>query len=78
MSVVVYFVRERGAGLPRWRYLVLPVIGAAVDIYLLAHLASDALIVGLSWAAIGFLYLLWLTRGLTRQPPDLAGAAERG
>lgn len=78
VSVVVYFVRERGAGLPRWRYLVLPVIGAAVDIYLLAHLASDALIVGLSWAAIGFLYLLWLTRGLTRQPPDLAGAAERG
>ena len=34
------------------------------------------LIVGLSWAGIGFLYLLWLTRGFTREPPDLAGMAE--
>jgi putrescine importer len=76
VSVVVYFLRNRGAGLPRWRYVVLPVFGAAVDVYLLSHLESDALIIGLSWAGIGFLYLLWLTRGLTRQPPDLMGIAE--
>jgi putrescine importer len=77
VSVVVYFLRHRSSGLPRWRYLMLPLIGAAVDVYLLSHLDPDALIVGLSWAGIGFLYLLWLTRGFTREPPDLAGMAER-
>ncbi|MFZ0834406.1 MAG: APC family permease [Mycobacterium sp.] len=77
VSVVVYFLRHRSSGLPRWRYVMLPLIGAAVDVYLLGHLDPDALIVGLSWAGIGFVYLLWLTRGFTREPPDLAGMAER-
>ncbi|QUR67028.1 APC family permease [Mycobacterium spongiae] len=77
VSVVAYFLRHRDAGLPRWRYVVLPAMGAAVDLYLLTRLESDALIIGVSWAGIGFGYLLWLTRGLTREPPDLAGIAER-
>ncbi|CAM4269112.1 Putrescine importer PuuP [Mycobacterium basiliense] len=76
VSVVVYFLRNRSDRLSRWRYVVLPVMGAAVDVYLLTHLELDALIIGLSWAGIGFLYLLWLTRGLTRQPPDLVGLAQ--
>ena len=37
---------------------------------------SKALILGGSWLAIGIIYLLVLTRGFTRQPPDLAGIAE--
>jgi hypothetical protein len=55
---------------------VIPVIGAIIDIALLTQLDSKALILGCSWLAIGVVYLLVLTRGFTRQPPDLAGIAE--
>ncbi|MGB0970106.1 MAG: APC family permease [Mycobacterium sp.] len=77
VSVVAYFLRHRGTRLPRLRYVALPVIGAAVNVYLLSRLDSAAIIVGSCWAGIGFLLLLWLTRGLTRNPPDLAGIAGR-
>lgn len=77
VSVVVYCLRHRDARLPRLRYVVLPVVGAAVNVYLLSHLDSVAIIIGSCWAGIGFLLLLWLTRGLTRDPPDLAGVAGR-
>ncbi|MDY6999435.1 MAG: APC family permease [Actinomycetota bacterium] len=64
LAVVAYFLRHRGQRLPVWRYVVLPLVGAAVDIYLLTHLDVDALVVGGSWALIGAVYLAWLTRGL--------------
>ena len=31
---------------------------------------------GLSWLAIGIVYLLVLTRGLTREPPEMTSFAE--
>jgi len=34
------------------------------------------LILGLSWLGLGIVYLLVLTRGLTRQPPELSGISE--
>lgn len=78
VSVIAYFIRHRGDSLNPGRYVVIPVIGAIVDIYLLTQLDSKALILGLSWLGIGIVYLLVLTRGFTRQPPDLAGLAEAG
>ncbi len=76
LSVVAYFLRHRGEPLPAWRYLLLPLVGAAVDVYLLVHLDADALVVGGSWAALGTAYLLWLTRGFTRPTPEMTGMAE--
>jgi putrescine importer len=76
LSVIGYFLRHRGERLSPWRYVLIPVIGAAIDIYLLTQLDSRALILGLSWLGIGIIYLLVLTRGLTREPPDLEGIAE--
>jgi len=73
LAVISYFVRHRGERLNPWRYLLLPAVGAAVDVYLLTHLDSDALILGLSWLSIGVIYLLVLTRGLTREPPGSTG-----
>ncbi|MCX2930538.1 APC family permease [Mycobacterium sp. CVI_P3] len=78
LSVIAYFVRHRDAPLSRWRYVALPLVGAGVDVYLLVHLDSRALTVGLSWLALGIGYLLVLTRGLTRKPPELSGIAEAG
>jgi amino acid transporter len=76
LAVIAYFIRHRHDGLNPLRYIVIPLVGAIIDIALLAQLDHDALILGLSWLGIGIVYLLVLTRGLTRQPPDLAGIAE--
>jgi putrescine importer len=76
VSVIAYFIRHRSASLNPGRYVLIPVIGAVIDIYLLTQLDSKALILGGSWLTIGIIYLLVLTRGFTRQPPDLAGIAE--
>ncbi|GAA4389362.1 APC family permease [Tsukamurella soli] len=77
VSVIVYFLRHRRrARLNPIRYVLIPLIGAVIDISLLTQLDKDALVLGLSWLCIGVVYLLVLTRGFTRQPPDLAGIAE--
>jgi putrescine importer len=76
LAVIGYFVQHRGEQLSPWRYILLPVIGAAIDIYLLTQLDSRALILGLSWLGIGVIYLLALTRGLTREPPEMSGLVE--
>jgi hypothetical protein len=47
-----------------------------IDMYLLTQLDSKALILGLSWLAIGIVYLLVLTRGLTREPPEMTAITE--
>jgi amino acid transporter len=55
--------------------LVPPVIGAAVDIWLLTSLDAKALLVGIVWLAMGILYLAYLTRLFRVAPPEmLAGA----
>ena len=76
VSVIAYFIRHRSESLNAARYVVIPVIGAAIDVYLLTQLDSKALILGGCWLTIGIIYLVVLTRGFTRQPPDLAGIAE--
>jgi putrescine importer len=43
-----------------------------VDIYLLTKLDSTALLLGLSWLAVGVVYLLVLTRGLRVPPPEMS------
>jgi amino acid transporter len=51
--------------------LVLPLAGAAVDVWLLTNLDVIAIRLGLSWLAIGILYLAYLTRGFRRPPPEV-------
>lgn len=75
LSVIGYFVRHRGSGSGRrlnpFTYVVLPLVGAVVDVYLLTQLDSSALILGSCWLAIGVVYLLVLTRGLRVPPPEM-------
>jgi amino acid transporter len=75
VAVIAYYVKHRDESLNPWRYLLLPAVGAIVDVYLLTQLDSKALILGLSWLGIGIVYLLILTRGLTREPPEVAISA---
>jgi putrescine importer len=67
-----YFVdaRERG-GNGVFNNIVLPVIGFLLTSYLWTQLSSLALIVGLIWLSIGFLWLLGVTRGFQRPTPVL-------
>jgi amino acid transporter len=76
VAVIAYYLKHRHDGLSPWRYIVLPMIGAAIDIYLLTQLDSKALILGLSWLGLGIVYLLVLTRGLTKQPPEMTSLVE--
>jgi putrescine importer len=76
IAVIAYFLRNRGQGLNGVRYVLLPAIGAVIDGYLLTQLDSKALILGLSWLGIGLVYLLVLTRGLTREPPVMTAIVE--
>ncbi|SEH81643.1 Amino acid transporter [Mycolicibacterium rutilum] len=74
LAVIGYYLKHRGEQLSPWRYVLLPVVGAAIDVYLLTQLDSKALVLGLAWLGIGIAYLLVLTRGLTREPPEMATA----
>lgn len=76
VSVIAYFLRHRDEQLNPLRYVVIPLTGAVIDLALLTQLDTDALILGVSWLSIGIAYLLVLTRGFTRQPPDLEGVAK--
>lgn len=51
--------------------LVLPLIGFALTVWLWTSLSGTALVVGLIWLAIGFLWLLVVTRGFSRPTPTL-------
>lgn len=67
-----YFVdhRER-AGAQAINSLVLPLIGFALTVWLWFSLDGLALIIGLCWLAIGFVWLAGVTRGFQRPTPVL-------
>jgi amino acid transporter len=75
VAVIAYFLRNRqttaGPSLNPVLYVVIPLIGALVDVYLLTKLESTALVLGASWLALGVVYLLVLTRGLRVPPPEM-------
>ncbi len=47
--------------------LILPISGFAICFYIWLHLSPFALRLGAIWMAIGFVYLLYLTRGFTKK-----------
>ncbi|MFE4229990.1 APC family permease [Arthrobacter sp. NPDC056886] len=73
ICVVSYFVRCRrnGTSVSILGFLIFPLGGAAVDIYLLLNLGPNALTLGVGWLVIGLIYLAVLTRGFRRKPPEL-------
>jgi putrescine importer len=79
LSVIALCVRERRSGRRpnTLAYLVAPTIGAAIDVWLLTQLDGRAITLGLSWLAIGGLYLIALTRGLRTAPPEMQVSAAR-
>ena len=70
LSVMALYLRERQTehrNPASW--ILQPLIGFAVIVWLYTHLDKDAIILGCIWVVLGFCWLLWITRGLRRPPP---------
>ncbi|MEN1968750.1 APC family permease [Lentibacillus sp. N15] len=53
-------------------YLLLPLIGVILCIWLWTSLSKFAFLLGISWLIIGCIYLMYLTRMFKKQPPELS------
>lgn len=70
ISVIAWFaIRQGRRRTPKdiFNFIVMPVIGTVLTGILWANLHADALIGGIVWAVIGFIYLVILTRGFRRK-----------
>lgn len=74
VSVIFHFFRERRRGVRHSviAYVVLPVIGAIISIFLITRLDSNALIVGVSWFCLGVVVLGIITKGFRKAPPAMS------
>lgn len=74
LSVIASYLRRTGprigSGAVGW--LLVPLIGFLINAYLWYSLHPVAMIVGLSWTAAGFVYLLYVTRFFTTPTPEMA------
>ena len=73
VAVIVhcYGRQKRRGGANTFKYLIVPIIGALVVLAVFLSLAWQAKLVGTIWLAIGFVYLIILTKGFKQLPPDL-------
>ncbi|MGG3422177.1 APC family permease [Heyndrickxia faecalis] len=71
---VIFFYYIRGkqrSGKNFLLYLLIPLIGALLDFGLFINLDKNAKILGCIWAAIGLIYLVFLTKGFKQEPPEM-------
>ncbi|NWA82434.1 APC family permease [Pseudomonas sp. D2002] len=52
-------------------FLLFPTIGLLADVWLMVSLDHLAIYLGVVWLAIGLVYLGFLTRGFSQQPPEM-------
>lgn len=73
LSVVAhYFIRKKQRSIKGIiRYLIIPLIGAALIGLLITKLDKHSLLLGGTWLLIGFIYLLNLTKMFKQLPPEL-------
>lgn len=73
LSVIKHYVIDGGRrqATDLVRYAVLPAIGVVLTAWLWTSLSRTTFEVGGIWVAVGAVYLLFLTRMLTRRPPQL-------
>jgi putrescine importer len=69
LSVIAHWLRNR-TGSPV-THVAFPVVGAAVDVWLLFHLDGIAVTFGLVWLGIGIVYLAYLTKFFRVPPPEM-------
>lgn len=75
LSVIAYFIfRQKRYKTAKdiFSYLIMPLLGAGLTGILWSNLHADALIGGLVWAAVGFIYLLFQTKFFKLKIADFA------
>ena len=74
VCVIAYAVRQWRSGTRHSpvRYLFLPAVGAAVDVYLITQLGGTAVRLGLGWLVIGIVWLAVITKGFRRPAPEMS------
>ena len=71
LSVIKHYFVDCGTA-PTWCYnLIAPAIGFLLTAWLWTNLSCMTLVIGLIWLAIGFVWLLVVTRGFQRPTPVL-------
>ncbi|MBP1736245.1 MAG: amino acid transporter [Oscillospiraceae bacterium] len=63
--------RLQAPGKAALQYLICPIIGLLVSLAIFINLGVNAHVVGFGWLAIGFVYLLLITKGLRNPVPQL-------
>lgn len=73
LTVIKHYFIDAGerAGGALVNNVVLPLIGFLLTVYLWTQLSGLTLVVGMIWLAVGFLWLLGVTRGFRRPTPVL-------
>ncbi|HEX5407841.1 MAG TPA: APC family permease [Pseudonocardiaceae bacterium] len=73
LCVIGLAIRRRSLHGPKAIFLslIVPLIGAGIDVWLLTNLDAIAIRLGLIWLGIGVIYLAYLTRGFRRPPPEM-------
>lgn len=73
LSVIVhYYLRQKERSTTGTiKYLLFPIVGMALDLWLLFSLGSHSLILGSIWLGIGFVYLLFITKAFKQRPPEI-------
>ncbi|NKX53013.1 APC family permease [Arthrobacter mobilis] len=73
LSVVKHFVvdQRRRSGADLVKFLLLPLVGFGLTIWLWTSLAPSSFTVGLVWMAAGLLFLAFRTKGFRKAPPKL-------
>ncbi|MQA82425.1 MAG: amino acid permease [Streptosporangiales bacterium] len=73
LSVVKHYVVDARRRTPAdiVKFGVLPGIGVLLTLWLWTSLSGTTFVVGLAWTAVGFVYLVGLTRMFRRRPPEL-------
>jgi amino acid transporter len=78
LSVIKTYVIDGGrrGGADIVKFGVIPFLGFAFTIYLWTQLSGLTFEIGLGWLAAGLLYLVYLTRGFRRPPPEMYSGDE--
>ncbi|MGH3102019.1 MAG: APC family permease, partial [Thermoleophilia bacterium] len=78
LAVIKTYVIDghRRSGADVLKYAVIPFLGFAFTIYLWTQLSDLTFKVGLGWLAAGLLYLVYLTRGFRKPPPEMYSGEE--
>jgi amino acid transporter len=80
LAVIKTYVIDGGrrSGADILKYAVIPFLGFAFVIYLWTQLSDLTFEIGLGWLAVGFVYLLVLTRAFRKPPPAMYTGDEEG